>query len=112
MTRRRSLQVIQRDAQLLPRIQALKAEHPFRGDRRIWASLRFVEPWPGNKKRVLRLMREQHLVVKPYDKLKAKRTPSRSKPKATKPNEWWGIDMTKVLVEGFGWIDVIVVLDW
>jgi transposase InsO family protein len=112
MTRRRSLQVIQRDAQLLPRIQALKAEHPFWGYRRIWAYLRFVEQWPVNKKRVLRLMREQHLVVNPYDKLKAKRTPSRSKPKPTKPNEWWGIDMTKVLVEGFGWIYVIVVLDW
>jgi putative transposase len=45
-------------------------------------------------------------------KLKAKRTPSRDKPRPTKPNEWWGIDMTKVLVEGFGWVDIVVVLDW
>jgi putative transposase len=30
------------DASLRPRIQALKAEHPFWGYRRIWAYLRFV----------------------------------------------------------------------
>ena len=101
-----------RDDGLLSSIQALKAEHPFWGYRRIWAYLRFVEQWPINKKRIWRLMREHHLVVPPNLRLKAKRTPMRSKPKATKPNEWWGIDMTKVLVEGFGWIDIVIVLDW
>jgi transposase InsO family protein len=30
----------------------------------------------------------------------------------TKPHEWWGIEMTTVLVTGFGWIDIVVVLDW
>lgn len=44
--------------------------------------------------------------------LKAKRTPTGSQPGATKPNEWWGIDMTKLLVEGFGWVYIVVVLDW
>jgi putative transposase len=112
MTRRRSLQVVQRDTQLLPRIQELKAEHPCWGYRRIWAYLRFVEQQAVNKKRILRLMREHHLLVKPNLKLKAKRTPTRSKPRPTKPNEWWGIDMTKVLVEGFGWIHIVLVLDW
>ena len=34
--------------------------------------------------------------------VKAKRKPSRSKPRPTHPNEWWGIDVTKVLVDGFG----------
>ena len=43
MTRRRSLRVVRRDEDLLPRLQALKAEHPFWGYRRIWAYLRFVE---------------------------------------------------------------------
>jgi putative transposase len=112
MTRRRALRVVQDDAVLLPRIQQLKAEHPFWGYRRIWAYLRFVEQQPVNKKRILRLMREQHLLVCPNAKLKAKRTPMRSKPKATKPNEWWGIDMTKVLVQGFGWVYIVIVLDW
>ena len=26
--------------------------------------------------------------------------------------EWWGIDMTKVIVEGFGWMYTVVILDW
>jgi putative transposase len=112
ITRRRALRVVQEDAALLPQIQQLKAEHPFWGYRRIWAYLRFVEQQLVNKKRILRLLREHHLLVSPNVKLKAKRTPMRSKPKATKPNEWWGIDMTKVLVEGFGWLYIIVVLDW
>jgi putative transposase len=95
--------VVQRDEALLPRIQQLKADHPFWGYRRIWAYLRFVEQQPVNKKRVLRLMREHHLLVQPNLRLKAKRTPMGSKPRPTKPNEWWGIDMTKVLVQGVGW---------
>jgi transposase InsO family protein len=36
----------------------------------------------------------------------------RSKPKPTKLNEWRGIDMTKVLVHGVGWVYIVVVLDW
>jgi hypothetical protein len=47
-------------------------------------------------------MQEYHLLVPPHLRLKAKRTPRGSKAKPTKPNEWWGIDMTKVLVEGVG----------
>jgi putative transposase len=104
--------VVQHDEALLPRIQALKAEHPFWGYRRIWAYLRFVEQLPVNKKRIRRLMREHHLLVPPNLRLKAKRTPSRSKPKPTRPHEWWGIDMTKVLVEGVGWMYIVIVLDW
>ncbi|HXH10826.1 MAG TPA: IS3 family transposase [Alphaproteobacteria bacterium] len=112
MKRQRSLQVIQRDDELLPRIRALKAEHPFLGYRRIWAYLRYVEQRAVNKKRILRLMREQQLLVTPNLRLKAKRTPTGSKPRPTRPNEWWGIDMTKVLVEGFGWVYIVIVLAW
>jgi putative transposase len=112
MKRRRSLRVVQRDDRLLPHIQALKAEHPFWGYRRVWAYLRFVEQRAVNKKCIWRLMREHHLLVQPNLRLKAKRTPTRSKPRPTKPNEWWGIDMTKVLVQGVGWVYIVVVLDW
>jgi transposase InsO family protein len=70
-----------------------------------------VEQLPVNKKRILRLMREHQLLVRPNLRLKAKRTPIRSKPTPTHPNEWWGIDMTKVWVEGFGWIYVVLGLD-
>ena len=50
--------------------------------------------------------------MQPTLRLKAKRTPTASTPRPTKPNEWGGIDMTKVLVPGFGWVAVVVVLDW
>ncbi len=43
---------------------------------------------------------------------KAPRTPTRSQPTPTKPNAWWGIDMTDVLVQEFGWVYIVVVLDW
>jgi putative transposase len=112
LTRNRSLQVAQRDADLLPRIQQLKADHPFWGYRRIWAYLHDVERLPVHKTRMLRVMRENSLLVTPNLRLRAKRTPTSSKPRPTKPNEWWGIDMTKVLVEGFGWVDIVLVLDW
>lgn len=112
LRRQRSLQVVQRDDELLPCIQALKAEHPFWGYRRIWAYLRYVEQRLVNKKRILRLMREHQLLVTPNLRLKAKRTPTSSKPRPTQPNGWWGIDMTKVLVEGFGWVYIVIVLDW
>ena len=45
-------------------------------------------------------------------KLKATRTPTKSKPKPGRLNLWWGIDMTKVMVEGFGWMYIAAVLDW
>jgi putative transposase len=112
MSRRRALRVVPGEACLLPRIQALKAEHPVWGDRRIWAYRRFVEQRPVHKKRGLRLRREHHLLVSPNVQLKAKRTPRRSQPKPPKPNEWWGIAMTKVVVEGLGWVSSVVVLDW
>lgn len=112
MTRRRTLRVVQGDAALLPRSQQLKAAHPFWGYRRIGAYLRFVEQRPVNKKRGLRLMREHHLLVQPNRRLKAKRTPMRSQPRPTKPHEWWGIDMTKVLGAGCGWVSIVVVWDW
>ena len=65
-----------------------------------------------NKQRMLRLMREHHLRVSPTATLKAKRTPMGHQPKPTKPNEWWGGDMTQVLVEGCGWVSIVSVLDW
>jgi hypothetical protein len=103
--------VTQRDEELLPRIQGLKAEHPFWGDRRIWAHLRFVEQVPVNMERILRLLREHRLLVTANQRLRAKRTPTGRTPKPTKPNEWLGIDMTEVLVGDFGWIYIRGYLD-
>jgi putative transposase len=112
LSRPRAPRVAHRNDALLRRIQALKAEHPCWGYRRIGASVRVVAQWAVHKKRGLRLMQAHPLVVLPNRTLKAKRTPTRSKPKATKPGAWWGIDMTKGLVEGFGGVSSVVVLDW
>jgi putative transposase len=96
--------VTQRDEDLLPRLHGLKAEPPCWGYRRLWAYRHFVERLAVNKKHVFRVMQEHHLLGKPNPRLKAKRTPTRSQPRPTRPNAWWGIDMTKVWVEGFGWV--------
>lgn len=45
-------------------------------------------------------------------RLRATRTPTRSKPRAQRPNELWGINMTKILVNSWGWVYLHVVLDW
>jgi putative transposase len=110
--RRRSLRVTPRDEDLLPHVQALKADHPFGGYRRIGASSRFGERVLAKKQRILRLLREHHRLVTHRSRPKAHRTPPRSKSRPTKPDAWWGIDVTKVLVEGFGWVYIVLVWDW
>jgi transposase-like protein len=103
--------VAARNAHLLERIRALKAEHPFWGYRRIWAYLRYVDGMVVNQKRVY-VMKANDLLVRPNPKLRARRKANTRKPRPTRPNEWWGIDMTKVMIEGFGWVYLVVVLDW
>jgi transposase InsO family protein len=101
-----------RNKALLDKVREIKAEHPFWGYRRVSNSLRYQHGLPVNKKRIERLMRKNSLQVKPNLRLKACRTPLKAKPRATRPNEWWGIDMTKVLITTFGWVYVVIVLDW
>jgi len=97
---------------ILQRIQALKANHPFWGYRRIWAYLRYREGLDINKKRIYRLMKENNLLVGKNIRLKACRTPLKAKPRANRPNHIWGIDMTKVMVASWGWLYLHIVLDW
>ena len=112
MRRKESQRIVERNSPVVGRIIAIKAEHPFWGYRRIWAHLKYVDELEINKKRVYRLLQKHDLLVKPDIKLKANRTPTRSKPKPDRPNQWWGIDMSKVMVQGFGWMYIVVVLDW
>lgn len=97
---------------ILKRIREIKAEHPFWGYRRVWAYLRYREEIPVNKKRIYRLMGENNLLVKRNQVAKARRTPMPSKPRTDRPNDIWGIDMTKIMVKGAGWMYLQVVLDW
>jgi putative transposase len=97
---------------ILERINNLKAQHPFWGYRRIWAYLRYREGLDINKKRIYRLMKESSLLVGKNTRLKARRTPLKAKPKADRPNQIWGIDMTKIMIGQWGWLYLHVVLDW
>lgn len=64
------------------------------------------------KKRIYRLLSENNLLATQTQNNRAKRTPTRSKPRANKPNEIWGIDMTKVMVDSWGWVYLHVALNW
>ncbi len=109
--RRPSVSVAKRNEVVLSRIRQIKSDHPFWGYRRVWAHLRFIHHVIVNKKRVYRLMKEHNLIVKANNKLKAKRLSGRQKPRPTCPDQWWGIDMTKVMTES-GWVYIVIVLDW
>ena len=111
MRRAPSLSVMRRNEPLLAKIKNLKGEHPFWGYRRIWAHLTYVDKILVNKKRIYRLMKSHGLLVNCNTHLKAKRTSTRSKPRADRPNQFWGIDMTK-LKTAEGWSYLVVVLDW
>lgn len=109
--RKTAKSVIERNKPLLKRIEQIKQDHPFWGYRRVWAHLNFVDQWIVNKKRVYNIMKKHRLLVTKETKLRAIRTP-RSKPKADRPDQLWGIDMTKIKVNELGWIYVVITLDW
>lgn len=111
LRRQRAERVRQADREVLPLVRHIKARHPFWGYRRVWAGLKFVHGLAVNKKRIYRLMKENDLLVKDNEKLKAARSASTRKPKPERPNQWWGIDMTKVITSE-GWAYVVIVNDW
>lgn len=104
----------QKDAEILLQIQTLKVDHPFWGYRRVWAYIKYRLNQQVNKKRVYRIMKEHDLLVTPNLRLRATRDnhPYRNKPHATRPNQFWGTDMTKIMLRSFGWIYLVIVLDW
>lgn len=112
MKRAKSQSIIQKNEPVLAQIREIKTDHPLWGYRRTWAYLKYRQGIPVNKKRIQRLMKENNLIVTPQLRLKAKRGPMKSKPHADRPNQFWGIDMTKILLHGWGWLYLTVVLDW
>ena len=100
-----------KDADLFGKIQGINHEHPFWGYRRVTAWLVHREKLLVNHKKVRRLMKEKGLMVT-QTVYKAKRTPQGRKPRAEKPGQYWGIDMTKVMIPSLGWAYLVIVLDW
>ncbi len=100
-----------KDLDLLERIKEIKGSHPFWGYRRVRAWLLHREKIRVNEKRVRRVMKENGLMATQMG-YKAKRTPQRSKPRAERPRQYWGIDMTKFLIPALGWVYLVIVLDW
>lgn len=99
------------DMEMIEKIKQIAAEHPFWGYRRIWAWLKFRVGKNCSQRKVYNLLKENNLLV-PQRPKKAKRKPTRSKPKATRPRQLWGTDMTKFLIPELGWCYLVVVLDW
>ena len=57
------------------------------------------------------MMKENGLMVS-QRRQKAKRVAKRSKPRADRPRQYWGIDMTKFMVPSVGWVYLVIVVDW
>lgn len=98
------------DMLILDKIKAIIKGHPFWGYRRITAWLRHRENCLVNRKKVYRLMKENGLTNKQINRKNSRVT--RPKPRASKPNEIWGIDMTKFLIPGLGWVYLEIIIDW
>ena len=88
--RRPSESVARLNGPLLELIRQIEADHPYWGYRRVWAKLRYSDGQVVNRKRVYRLIRRHGLLVKANVSLKAKRVSDRSKPRPSRPNQWWG----------------------
>ena len=100
------------DEALLALIRADLATTPFTGEghRKVWARLRVRDGVRVARKRVLRLMRENHLL-----------SPYRSRPKPPKehdgkiitmaPNLMWGTDGTRVFTLEHGWVWIFTAVD-
>jgi len=100
-----------KEGDFVRRIERIKSEHPFWGYRRVTAWLKHREGLKVNHKRVQRVMKA-HGLLATQTVHKAKRGPQRSKPKAERPKQYWGIDMTKFMIPTIGWVYLVIVLDW
>lgn len=101
----------EQEASLVEKIKEVKQVHLFWGYRRVRAYLKTKFGISVSYNRIYRIMKKNDLLVD-RKRYKAKRTPQKDKPKPEKLNQWWGTDMTKFYVESFGWVYLVIVLDW
>ena len=99
------------DKELLVLIRADLARSPFIGEghRKVWARLRFVEGVKVSRKRVLRIMRQEHL-LSPHRGVQGVPKEHDGKIITAAPDIMWGTDGTKVftLDEGWCWLFTVV----
>ena len=112
MVRAQSIKIALKNQSLVAEIKMIKQNHPFWGYRRVWAYLTYHLQFKVNKKRIYRLMQTHLMCVKESRQLKAKRVAYPSKPRASRVNQIWGTDMTKVKLPQIGWAYIVLVLDW
>jgi len=110
--KRRGPRPLIRDEALLALIRDDLAASPFTGEghRKVWGRLRFRDGHRVPRNRVLRLMRENHLL-----------SPHRGRPKASRkhdgqiitpsPNLMWGTDGTRVFTLDQGWVWVFTAVE-
>jgi len=100
------------DAELLDLIRRDLAASPFIGEghRKVWGRLRFGQGIRVSRKRVLRLMRESHL-LSPYRGRQGQSDPHDGTIVTEAPNLMWGTDGTKVFTLEDGWVWVFVAVE-
>jgi transposase InsO family protein len=100
------------DEKLLDVIIQDLANSPFTGEghRKVWARLRLINGFCIGKTRVLRIMRENHL-LSPYRVRQGKPNVHDGIISTDTPNEMWGTDGTKVFTLADGWVWVFSAVD-
>ncbi len=99
-----------RDADVVDRCVEVRKAHPLWGYRRTWANIRFRQGIKISLNRVHRIMKE-HGLLQGTKRFKPQR-PWRAKIRAERPHQYWGTDMSKAMIPGYGWLYFVVVIDW
>lgn len=92
------------DAELLALIREDLATSLFTGEghRKVWGRIRFIKGIRVSRKRVLRIMREEHL-LSPHRVAQGRPEEHKGKITTLVPNDMWGTDGTKIFTIDDGW---------
>jgi transposase InsO family protein len=104
VTRKRGPKTLLSDDELLTLIRTDLATSRFIGEghRKVWYRLRFVKGHKIGRKRVLRIMREHHL-LSPHRVVQGQPIEHKGKIITAAPNVLWGTDGTKIFTLDDGW---------
>jgi putative transposase len=104
VVRKRGPKTTLSDDELLELIRFDLATSPFIGEgyRKVWARLRFAKGITIGRKRVLRVMRENHL-LSPHRVVQGQPIEHKGKIITAAPNILWGTDGTKIFTLDEGW---------